>query len=139
MSIGTAARGYSVFQQQERHVIVGVTAGVLVHGSHQGVQCLVAAGCEQRRFDRVFWEEVPAGVAAFDKPVGIEQQPVTGRPGRGERGEVILKAQRQRGLPVGQRPQVAAVAQQRRVMAAVDDGQLAAGSDLGQRRGDGQP
>ena len=70
-----------MFQQQERHVIVGVTAGVPVHGSHQGVQCLVAVRCEKRRFDRVFWEEVPVGVAAFDKPVGVEQQPVTGRPG----------------------------------------------------------
>jgi hypothetical protein len=67
-----------VFQQQERHVIVGVTAGVPDHGSHQGVQRLVAAGYEQRRFDRVFREEVPAGVAAFDQPVGVEQQPVTG-------------------------------------------------------------
>jgi hypothetical protein len=57
---------------------VGVTAGVLVHGSHQGVQCLVAAGCEKRRFDRVFGEEVPVGVAAFDKPVGVEQEPVAG-------------------------------------------------------------
>jgi hypothetical protein len=84
-----------VFQQQERHVVVGVTAGVPVHGSHQGVQCLLAVGCEKRRCDRVFWKEVPADVAAFDKPVGVERQPVAGRPGRDERGEVIFKAKRQ--------------------------------------------
>ena len=78
---------------------------------------------------------MPAGVAAFDEPVGVEQQPVAGRPGRGEGGEVIFKAERQGFLPVGQRPQVAVVAQQRRVMAAVDNGQLAGGGDLGQRRG----
>ena len=107
-----------MFQEQERHVIVGVTGGVPVRGSHQGVQCLLVVGCEKRRCDRVFWEKVPAGVAAFDEPVGVEQQPVAGRPGRGERGEVIFKAERQGGLPVGQRLQVAAVAQQRRVMAA---------------------
>jgi hypothetical protein len=34
VSIGAAARRCAVFQQQERHVIVGVTGGVLVHGSH---------------------------------------------------------------------------------------------------------
>ena len=71
--IGAAAHRCAVFQQQERHVIVGVTAGVLVHGSHQGVQCLAAVRCEKRRCDRVFREEVSAGVAAFDKPVGAEQ------------------------------------------------------------------
>jgi hypothetical protein len=98
-----------VFQEQERHVIVGVTGGVPVRGSHQGVQCLIAVRCEKRRCDRMFWEEVPAGVAAFDKPVGVEQ-PVAGRPDRGECGEVIFKAKRQGGLPVGQRPQVLAVA-----------------------------
>jgi len=65
-------------QQQERDVVVGVTAGVLVHGPDQGVQCLVAVGCEQRRCYRVLWEEVPVGVAAFDQPVGVEQQPVAG-------------------------------------------------------------
>ena len=108
--VGAAAHRCAVFQQQERHVIVGVTAGVPVHGFHQGLQCLVAVSCEKRRCDRVFGEEAPAGVAAFDNPVGVEQQPVAGRPGRTIRGEVILKAKRQRGLPAGQRPQVAAVA-----------------------------
>ena len=101
MPVGAAAHRRAVFQQQERHVIVGVTAGVPVHGAHQCVQCLLAVGCEKRRCDRVFREEVPAGVAAFDKPVGVEQQPVAGRPGRGERGErgeVIFKAKRQGGF-----------------------------------------
>ena len=134
--VGADAHGCAVLQQQERHVIVGVTAGVLVYGSHQGAQCLIALRCEKRRCDRVFREEVPAGVAAFDKPVGVEQQPVAGRPGRGESGEAICKAERRGGLAVGQRPQVAAVAQQRRVMAAVDNGQLASGGDLRQRCGD---
>ena len=46
-----------MFQQQERHVIVGVTGGVPDHGSHQGVECLVAVRCEECRFDRVFREE----------------------------------------------------------------------------------
>ena len=78
MSIGAAARGCAVFQQQERHVIVGVTAGVPVHGSYQGVQCLVAVSCEKRRCDRVLGEEVSVLVAAFDQPVGVEQQPVAG-------------------------------------------------------------
>ena len=64
-----------------------------------------------------------------------DMQPVAGRPSRSERGEVILKAKRQRGLPVGQRLQAAALAQQRRVMAAVDNSKLAAGADLRQRRG----
>jgi hypothetical protein len=97
-----------VFQQQERHVIVGVTAGIPVDDSHQGVQCLIAVRCEKRRSDRVFREEVPVGVAAFDEPVGVEQQPVAGRPGRGECGEVMCKPEQRGGLPVGQRPQVAA-------------------------------
>ena len=124
-----------MFEQQKRHVVADVTAGVVVHSSHQVIQCLVAVGCEKRRFDRVFREEVPMLVTAFDQPVGVEQQPVAGRPSRGERGEVILKAKRQRGLPVGQRLQAAALAQQRRVMAAVDNSKLAAGADLRQRRG----
>jgi hypothetical protein len=89
VSIGAAAQGCAVFQQQERHVIVGVTAGMPVDGSDQGVQCLIAVRCQKRRSDRVFREEVPAGIAAFDEPVGVEQQPVAGRPGRGECGEVI--------------------------------------------------
>jgi hypothetical protein len=113
--VGAAAHRSGVLQQQERHVIVGVTAGVPVHGSDQGLQCLIAVRCEKRRCDRVFREEVPAGVAAFDEPVGVEQQPVAGRPGRGESGVIIGKAERQLGLPAGQRPQVAAVPQQRRV------------------------
>jgi hypothetical protein len=65
-----------VFQQQERHVIVGVTAGVPVHGSYQGVQCLVAVGCVERASDRLCREEVAMLVAAFDQPVGVEQQAV---------------------------------------------------------------
>jgi hypothetical protein len=109
--VGAAAHRCAVLQQQERHVIVGVTAGVPVYGSHQGIQCLITVRCEERRCDRVFREEVPAGIAAFDKPVGVEQQPVAGRPGRGERGVIIGKAERRGGLAVGQRPQVAAVAQ----------------------------
>ena len=96
---------------------MGVTAGVPVHGSHQSVQSLAAVRCEKRRFDRVFREEVPVGVAALDKPVSVEEQPVARRPGRTKRSEVILKAKWQGGLPVGQRLQVVAVAQQRRVMA----------------------
>ena len=123
-------------QQQERHVIIGVTAGVPVHGCYQGVQCLVAIGCAKRSCDRVCWKEVSVLVAAFDQPVGVEQQLITGRPARGEPGEVILKAERQGGRPVGQRLQVAAVVQERRVMTAVDNGQLAGGGDLCQRRGD---
>jgi len=67
-------------------------------------------------------------VAAFDQPVGVQQEPVAEGPAGGERGEVLLQAQRQRGRPAGQRPQAAAGAQQRRVMAAADDGQLAAGA-----------
>ena len=59
--VGADAHGCAVLQQQERHVIVGVTAGVLVYGSHQGAQCLIALRCEKRRCDRVFREEVPAG------------------------------------------------------------------------------
>ena len=82
-----------------------LTAGVLVHGFHQGVQRLVAVGCEKRRFDRVFWEKEPMGVAAFDKPVGIEQDAVAGRPGRGEGGEVILQALRQVAAKASDQPQ----------------------------------
>ena len=55
-----------MFEQQKRHVVADVTAGVLVHSSHQGVQCLVAVGCEKRRFDRGFREEVPVLVTALD-------------------------------------------------------------------------
>jgi hypothetical protein len=99
-----------VFQQQKRHVVADVTAGVLVCSSHQGVQGSVAVGCEKRRCDRVFGEEVSVLVTAFDQPVGVEQQPVAGRPARSERGEVLLKAKRQRGIPVGQRLQVACTA-----------------------------
>jgi hypothetical protein len=51
-------------------------------------------------------------------------------------GEIILKAKRQRGLPVGQRLQAATMAQRRWVMAAVDNSKLAAGADLCQHRGD---
>ncbi len=73
---------------------------------------------------------------AFDQPVGVQQQPVAGHPGCCERGVVICEAQRQAGLSAGQGLQDAADAQQRRVMAAVDHGQLAGGGDLCQRRGD---
>ena len=44
----------------------------------------------KRRGDLVFGEEVPVLVTAFDQPVGVEQEPVTGQPARGERGEVIF-------------------------------------------------
>ena len=125
-----------MFQQKERHVVVAVTAGVPVHGCHQRVQRLLAVSCDKRRCDYVFWEEVSVLVTAFDQPVGVRQEPVAGRPDRCERGEVVFQAERQGGRPAGQRLQVAAVAQQRRVMAAVDDGELAAGGDLGQYRGD---
>ena len=99
-----------MFQQQERHVIMGMTAGVPVYGSYQGVQRLVAVGREKRGCDRVCWEEVSVLVSAFDQPVGVEQQPIAGRPGRAGRGEVVLKAKRQGGLPVSQWLQVVAVA-----------------------------
>jgi hypothetical protein len=55
---------------------VGVAAGVLLYGCHEAVQCLVAIRYEKRGCDRVLWQEVPVGVAAFDQPVGVEQQPV---------------------------------------------------------------
>jgi hypothetical protein len=60
-----------MFEQQERHVIVGMTAGVLMHGCYQGVQCQAAVGCEQRRCGRALREEVAVLVAAFDKAVGV--------------------------------------------------------------------
>jgi len=125
-----------MFQQQERDVVVAVTAGVPVHGCHQRVQRLLAVGGAQRGGDLIFREELTVPVTAFDQPVGVEQQPVARRPARGERGEVILQAQRQDRRPAGQRFQAAAVAQQRRVMAAVDNGELAAGVNLGEHRGD---
>ena len=71
-----------------------VTASVPVHGRHQRVQRLVAVGGGKRSRDLIFGEEVAVLVAALDQPVGIEQEPVTGRPARGERGEVILQAKR---------------------------------------------
>jgi hypothetical protein len=111
-------------------VAVAVAAGVPVHGCYQSVQCLIAVGCVKRSCDLRFWEKLSVLVTAFYEPVGVEQEPVAGRPGSSERGEVILKAKRQGGLPVGQRLQVAAVAQQRRVMAAVNHGELAAMGDL---------
>ena len=61
-------------------VAVAVAAGVPVHGCHQRVQRLVAVGGEKRRCDLVFREEVPVMVTAFDQPVGVEQEPVTGQP-----------------------------------------------------------
>jgi hypothetical protein len=73
---------------------MAVAAGVLVHGCYQRVQCLIAIGCEKRRCDLIFGKEVSVLVTAFDKPVGVEQQPVARRPGCSERGEVILKAKR---------------------------------------------
>ena len=124
-----------MFQQKERQVVVAVTAGVPVHGRQQRVQCLIAVTGEKRGGDRLFWEEVSVLVAAFDQPVGVEQEPVAGRPARGERGELILQTERRGSGAAGQRAQVAAVTQQRRVMAAVDHGELAVGGDLGQRRG----
>ena len=136
MPVGAAGRVRAVFQQKERYVIVAVPAGVLVHGCHQGVQRLVAVGGEKRRCDLVFREEVPVLVTAFDQPVGVEQEPVTGQPVRGERGEVIFQAKRQGGRRAGQRLQAAAVVQQRRVMAAVDNREFPAGCDLGQQCGD---
>ena len=57
----------AVFQQEERHVVVGVTAGVPVHGCHQLVQRLVAVGREKRRCVVVLREEVPVMVTAFDQ------------------------------------------------------------------------
>jgi hypothetical protein len=129
----------AVFQQQERYVVVAVPAGVPVHGCHQRIQRLVTVGRSKRRDDLVLGEEVPVLVPAFDQPVGVEQEPVTGPPARGERGqrgEVSVQAQRRVGRLAGERPQAAAVVQQRRVVAAVDDGEFAAGRDLGQRRGD---
>jgi hypothetical protein len=39
----------NVFQQEERHVVVAVTAGVPVHGCHQRIQRLVTVGREERR------------------------------------------------------------------------------------------
>ncbi len=75
MPIGAAARGCAVFQQQERHVIVGITAGVLVHGSYQGVQYLVAVSCAKHRCDHVLGEEVSVLITAFGQPVSVEQQP----------------------------------------------------------------
>jgi hypothetical protein len=41
----------AVFQQEERHVVVAVPAGVPAHGCHQRVQRLVAVGREKRRGD----------------------------------------------------------------------------------------
>jgi hypothetical protein len=49
-------------------------------------------------------------VAAFDRPVGVEQEPLARRPTRGERGEGILQAERQGGLAAGERLQGAAMA-----------------------------
>ena len=46
-------------------------------------------------------EEVPVAVAAFDQAVGVEQEPVAGLLARGERGEVIVQAQRQAGPVAG--------------------------------------
>jgi hypothetical protein len=115
---------------------VAVTAGVPVHGCHQRVQRMLAVRGGQRRGDRVVGEEVAVLVAAFDQPVGVQQEPVAGGPAGGEGGEVLVQAERQGGRPAGQRLQASAVAQQRRVVTAADDGQLAAGGDLGQDRGD---
>ena len=64
------------------------------------------SGASSAAGDLLFWEEVPVLAAAFDQPVGEEQEPVTGRPARGERGEVVLQAKRQGGRPAGQRLQV---------------------------------
>ena len=61
-----------MFEQQERHVIVGAAAGMPVHGRHEHVQRLVAAGCGKRRCNLIFWEEAAVGVAAFDQPVGVQ-------------------------------------------------------------------
>ena len=97
-----------MFQQEERDVVVAAAAGVPVHGCHERVQRLVAAGGEKRRSDLVVREEVPVLVAAFDQAVCVEQEPVAGPPARGERGEVIVQAQRQVGRLAGQRPQNAA-------------------------------
>ena len=80
---------------------MAVTAGVPVHGCYQRIQRLVAAGREKRHGDLVYGEEVPVLVAAFNQPVGVEQEPVTGPPARGERGEVIVQAKRQGGRLVG--------------------------------------
>jgi hypothetical protein len=86
-----------------------LAAGVPVHGCHQRIQRLVAAGGEKRRGDLVLREEVPALVAAFDEAVGVEQEPVTGPPACGERGEVIVQAKRQGSRLAGQWPQAAVV------------------------------
>ena len=106
----------AVFQQEERHVVVGVTAGVPVHGCHQLGQRLVAVGRQKRRCDVVLREEVPVMVTAFDQPVGVEQEPVTGQPACGERGEVILQAKRRRPCCPS------ATAARRRGAAAAGDG-----------------
>ena len=136
-AIAVASPVRAVFQQEERDVVVAAAAGVPVHGCHQRVQRPVVVGRGKRRGDLVLREEVSVLVAAFDQAVGVEQEPVTGPPARGERGEVIVwaQAQWQVGAVAGQRSQDAASVQQRRVMAAVDDGDLAAGGDLSQRRG----
>ena len=110
------------------------TAGVPVHGCHQPVQRLLAVHRGECCGDLVFGEEVPVLVAAFDQPVGVEQQPVTGPPARGERGEVIGQAKRQGGRRAGQRLQAGPAVAGGRSMAAVDNGELPAGCDLGQRR-----
>ena len=101
---------------------MAVTAGVPVHSRHQRVQRLVTVSCSKRRCDLLFREEVPVPVTAFHQAVGVEQEPVAGRPACGERGETIAKSKRQGGRPVGQRPQLAAVAQQRRVVAGRSPG-----------------
>ena len=59
-------------QQEEREVVVAATAGVPVHGCHQRIQRLVAAGGEKGCGDLVVREEVPVLVAAFDQAVGVE-------------------------------------------------------------------
>jgi hypothetical protein len=79
-----------VFQQQQRDVVVAVTVGVPVHGGQQPIQRLVAAGHGKRRGDLLMRQKVPVAVAAFDQPVGVEEEPVAGLPARGERGEVIV-------------------------------------------------
>ena len=57
VSVGTGGRRRAVFQQQERHVVVAVTAGVPVHGRHQRIQRLLAVGGRKRSRDRAVGEE----------------------------------------------------------------------------------
>ena len=61
----------AVFQQQERDIVVAVAGGVPVHGCHERVQRLVAAGRGQRRGELGLRGEVPGRVAALDQAGGV--------------------------------------------------------------------